>query len=780
MNNLKRILALMLSLSLVLGLVACTGGDTGSTTSDPTVQTTAPTETTSPATLPTEEPSNTTVVGGNEAITILNETGDVIYVSIQPESDGDPLPFRDLTAAEIVAEMGTGWNLGNTMDGHTGFTPNETLWQDTETTQALISAVHDLGFNTVRIPITWGTMINDDYSINEKWISRVQDIVDYCIHEDMYVIINIHHDGADESGWLQIGTDDLEGLFLQFAGVWKSIAMYFRDYDEHLIFESMNEVYGSQDMAADNDIIMDLNQIFVNVVRSTGSNNARRWLSVPGRYTNVEAMTNEKYGFEMPDDAVEGRIFAAVHWYNWAFAMYESMTYTTFTDAMIEELVADFQKLETRFTSQGIPVIMGEYGAVNKNNPEQRAYHNEIFNLLAKAAGVVPVYWDQGWYDRTVTPADYSFTLVDRVTCQPVDKEVTDALMRGFFKSAALSYTDITVSPQVVEITGIELGQTQVDLTIGDIWYADVAVTPAENNDVLLWKTDDHSVATVYNGMIRARGIGTTTVTAYSQSGSVEAKITVTVQAASGTTTAITTDADAYQLVEGKYGYIQAEAVSGDADAYLTYRSSDPSVVTVNSFGKIVAVAPGTAEITVTSSDGCSKTVTVTVEEFVSEQILRLALNVLFNDADLGCYNNETGPVIEIWQDGTYTVTFSFAEDASEATKKLGVTGLNNLTAIYIKDYDVTAGNIKRSNLTACMIRWDSVVVDGVELTLNTSDYKSAIKASGILDTNDPLNSWDGSAVEEVTVTNHVLNILLDDPQTITVTFTITGLTFKE
>ena len=122
-------------------------------------------------------------------------------------------------------------------------TVNETLWQNDETTQALIDAVHDLGFNTVRIPVTWGTMINDeDYSINEKWISRVQDIVDYCIRQDMYVIINIHHDGADQSGWLRVGTDDLPALYEKFEGVWTTIANYFKDYDEHLIFFSPDEV----------------------------------------------------------------------------------------------------------------------------------------------------------------------------------------------------------------------------------------------------------------------------------------------------------------------------------------------------------------------------------------------------------------------------------------------------------------------------------------------------------------------------------------------------------
>lgn len=162
-----------------------------------------------------------------------------------------------------------------------------------------------------------------------------------------------------------------------------------------------------------------------------------------------------------------------------------------------------------------------------------------------------------------------------------------------------------------------------------------------------------------------------------------------------------------------------------------------------------------------------------------AEQVLRLALHVLYNDDALGYYMNEIGPVIEVRGDGQYTVTFDCAADLSEDARALGIEGLYNLTAIYIKDYAVTSKTQKTSNVAACDIRWDSVTVNGQELTLTGNDFKSALKSSGVFDTNDPLNSWDGSAVEEVTVEEHVLNITLPDPQTITVTFTISGLTFQ-
>lgn len=706
-------------------------------------------------------------------------------------TEGNPLPFRELSVDEIVAEMGTGWNLGNTMDGHSGFTPNETLWQDDETTQELINAVHDLGFNTVRIPITWGTMINDeDFSINEKWMSRVEDIVDYCIYQDMYVIINIHHDGAEQSGWLRVATDDLDALYTKFEGVWTTIANRFKDYDEHLIFESMNEVTGDTTTSVeyDTEVIMNLNQIFVNVVRSSGSNNEQRFLSVPGRYTNVEHMTNVKYGFELPKDTVENRIFAAVHYYDYSFGMEESMTKTEFDEAKVAAIEDAYEKLVTRFTSQGIPVIMGEYGAINKHNSAQRAYHNEVFNLLSKQSGVVPVYWDQGWYDSSMLPTDYSFTLVDRKTYETIDKEVTDGLMRGFFAEEHMDVSWLSVSPEVKEISAVSLSETEVSLTIGDTCKVDATFEPSGTNDVLLWKTTDANVATVYNGLIRGRGIGTTTITAFSQSGSVEKEITVTVvplelasDAGEKGTSVITTDSDSYELMDGNCTFIKAESDGTAEGIYLTYRSKDTSVATVSKLGKIVAIGVGTTEIVITSSDGVEKTVSVTVTEEVVEQILYLALNVLYNDEAISYFGNETGEVIEVKGDGQYTVTFDCSTDLSSNGTNAGVTGLNNLTAIYIKDYAVTSGEIKTSNLSACDITYDKIVVDGQELTLTNTDTKSALKSSGIFDTNDPFNSWDGSAVAEAVVKSKVLNIDgFENPQTVSVTFTLSNMEFAE
>lgn len=260
-----------------------------------------------------------------------------------------------------------------------------------------------------------------------------------------------------------------------------------------------------------------------------------------------------------------------------------------------------------------------------------------------------------------------------------------------------------------------------------------------------------------------------------------DSETTPTTDSVSNTTssaaTVITTDAESYTVTVGAMVPIVA---SVEPDMALTYTSGNEAIATVNKYGKVVGVKAGTTEVTITAEDGTAKTVAVTVEGPKYANVLRVCLNVLYNDIELGCFNTEYGPYVEIYEDGTYTVTFDCTMHLSESTRNMGISDLSNLTAIFLYDYEVRKGNQMYSSVVACNIRWDSVVVNGQKLTITNSEFKPAIKASGIFDTNDPLNAWDGSAVEEVTVDteNHVLNINVEEPVTITITFTIQGLEF--
>lgn len=188
------------------------------------------------------------------------------------------------TAKEAVAEIGAGWNLGNSLDSCGSWIAQwsdgkperyETAWGNPVTTKKLITAVKTAGFNAVRVPVTWAEHIDDSGSINSEWLGRVQEVVDYVISQDMYCIINVHHDaGAD--GWLEASSDCYKSSSDKFAGLWRNIAERFKNYGAKLIFESFNEMLDKNNSWSDArsddayKAVNDFNALFVKTVRATG------------------------------------------------------------------------------------------------------------------------------------------------------------------------------------------------------------------------------------------------------------------------------------------------------------------------------------------------------------------------------------------------------------------------------------------------------------------------------------------------------------------------------
>ncbi|MBE5951363.1 MAG: hypothetical protein E7260_07165 [Lachnospiraceae bacterium] len=750
----RRAMALLLAVTLAFG--GCGGGGQNDTT-------------------PTPEPTK-------EAETPVGPETPEVTGPVVKNNKND---FRDLTAGEIVEEMGTGWNLGNTMDGHTGFTPMETLWQPYETTKELMTAVHDAGFNTVRIPVTWGNMIDDDngYVINEQWLTRVQEIVDYCVSQDMYAIINIHHDGAEQTGWLRIASEDMAPVKEKFAAVWKQIAERFKEYDEHLVFESMNEVTGDDNSAAgitkDMQVIMELNQLFVNTVRATGGNNAKRWLSVPARYTNITNTCKKEFGFKMPTDAA-GRLFLAVHEYDWTFGLLENMGSTTWSLQSSQALEIHFEELKD-FLSAGYPVILGEYGAVDKNNTAERAYHLEVVNYICEKLGIVPCLWDAGAFDHINKEVDYCFTVINREDYTQLFPELVSGIMRGTF----LDYTkleDIVKNPTVTSLTGIKVSEEKLSLAIGDYVTLTAEKTPAEANDLVLWKTSNDAVATVYNGMVHAKGMGTAVITAYSMSGSTTVEIPVAVGGLTSEVpcTKIAVPATTVNVPENGHLNLSATVEPENSDAFLTYESTNTSVCTVNEHGEVYGHVPGIAYVIITSSTGLTRSIKIKVFEVASTGELELALNAYFSDSKNNYFGNDVGARITVNGEGQYTVVIDAETDLSDAARAAGVTSFAGMGSLYIKDYLVTSGKKPNSGLASCDIMFDKVVVDGEELVITQTAPKTAIKAS-TLDTGDPMNAWDGSSVAGVTA-NSDFTLSIDghpEPKRIEVTFTLSNIAFQ-
>lgn len=495
-------------------------------------------------------------IGNDKTAKATTDNGQVV---------ADEKGFRDLSATQITQEMGTGWNLGNTMESlnFDTMTPGETEWDAPVTTQRLIDSIHDMGFNTLRIPISYGSMINDeDYSIQADWMNRIREIVDYGVSQDMYVVINIHHDGCnDHPVWLNMTDkteEELEVMYKKFSGVWTTIANYFKEYDEHLLFEGMNEVSdynGTDKEQSANEqlkVINRLNQTFADTVRATGGNNAKRWIITPTTYTKISIAIGTaevpEYDFHLPDDKVN-RVMLSVH-------NYDNYGVVSFGTA--------FQKLNQKYVKKGVPVFMGEYGYGAVIGEEKRAYFYEGINRLARQYGIIPVVWDNHYKILT----NDGFQIIDRVNAKSDVKEVTDGLMRGFYNEGSAkdivkddAFKSFVKSNPLTQFT---VSTKSITMKKGDMCRVTVSEKmPTDNNDVVLWKTADKTIATVSNGRIRARGIGSTTITAFTQNGNCTQEIQVTVsETAQGTDSTPIYDEEKYPEIDYDTLYLLPKGAS--------------------------------------------------------------------------------------------------------------------------------------------------------------------------------------------------------------------------
>jgi len=371
--------------------------------------------------------------------------------------------FVDLSQNQIVSEMGAGWNLGNQLEASNNGIPSETAWNNPIITSDLIKQVKDSGFSSIRVPISYLNYIkkNTDgsYTIDENWLKRIKEVVDMCMDNDLYTIINMHGDGYNSvnGGWLLCNASDEEQVEIKkkYEAAWKIISTYFGDYDEHLIFESMNEefdgqytYYSSGPNSKYYDNINAYNQIFVDTVRKTSTNNSKRWLLIPGWNTEID-YTAGYSGFKIPTDnylssditSGQKRIMVSVHYYSpWEFA--GEGTKTQWGDNAVDSsktaswgdktyMKNQFKKLYDNFVVNGYPVVIGEYGATNANANDElnQACRIDFYNTLctyAKQYGLVPVTWDNGGYG---TSGGDQFALFNRNLKTVVQQDIINGIM---------------------------------------------------------------------------------------------------------------------------------------------------------------------------------------------------------------------------------------------------------------------------------------------------------------------------------------------------------------
>ena len=341
--------------------------------------------------------------------------------------------MRNMTTMELVRDMGIGINLGNTFEACGDWiaewsdnTPSayETAWGSPVITKEMIEGMADEGFGVVRVPVAWSNLMGENYTISADYDARIHEIVDWVIDANMYCIINIHWDG----GWVNTFPDNKDECMRRYETMWTQIADSFKDYDDHLMFESQNEELGwesvwnpwggTEGKAESYGLVNEINQKFVDVVRASGSNNPQRHLLISGYNTGIDRTCDPL--FKMPEDPAN-RMAVSVHYYTPAgFAILEDedaswakARSTWGTEDDFKELYEQMDMMKTNYIDKGIPVIIGEYGCPTKGKEPDSV--RLFLSSVCKAAyerQLCPVLWS--------TPGGH----YNRDTCQLEDQEL--------------------------------------------------------------------------------------------------------------------------------------------------------------------------------------------------------------------------------------------------------------------------------------------------------------------------------------------------------------------
>jgi endoglucanase len=420
----------------------------------------------------------TTACGGGEQSSIDNEPSAIDepqdVIENQPENENEPedesepeaaaivftpappvvLPaIEELTARELTAAIRVGWNLGNTLDavgsdggwhwlgdGTYAGTPVEVMeaaWLggNLAVTQDNFNAIRDGGFNTVRIPVSWYKAADADnnFAIREDWMARVKEVVDYAYSNDMIVILNTHHDETI----FRFMDEDMEESKFAFVKIWEQIAEEFKDYGGRLVFEGLNEprTKGSSNewrggTPQERNNVNILNGLFVDTVRASGGNNAYRVLMVPTYAASADAAAMND--LVVPADTAADKIIVSIHAYTpWNFALatggHAVTEWSSENSSDTNPITNMLDRVYDTFVSQGVPVIMGEMGAMNRDNEEDRADWAYFYVNYAKSLGIPCVWWDNG----AVQGGGELFGLLDRRSNEFFYPLIVDAMMRA-------------------------------------------------------------------------------------------------------------------------------------------------------------------------------------------------------------------------------------------------------------------------------------------------------------------------------------------------------------
>lgn len=381
------------------------------------------------------------------------------------------LEGNNLTALEVSALMGNGTNLGNTMEayGHATLgidadvSEYETIWRQPITTPDMIQGMKDAGFDSIRIPVAWTNMMdfeNGDYTINKAYLDRVEEIVNYALNADMYVIVNDHWDGG---WWGMFGSasEETRNQAMElYIAIWTQVGERFKDYSYKLILESGNEELGNRlndiDIARDSgalsvdecyEMSTTINQAFVDTIRGQGSKNADRFLLIAGYNTDIE-MTCDKR-FKMPTDIVNDKLLLSVHYYTpWSYcgtsgvASWGTEKHYNAQNELLEKM--------TKFTDQGYGIVFGEYAVLTKSDGSlKNNTYDFTTNFLDNCDlyGYVPMLWDTNafYIKEELKIADDGLADLYLNRCYDAQSEFTSEDLRDNAKLSMSKALDIAI-----------------------------------------------------------------------------------------------------------------------------------------------------------------------------------------------------------------------------------------------------------------------------------------------------------------------------------------------
>lgn len=377
----------------------------------------------------------------NEASDAEQKEESADNVSLSEEGNEDIGLIDRSETFDLIGNMTVGWNLGNTMDAHgTGNTvASETYWGNPKTTQEMIDMIANQGFNTIRIPVTFAEHVGQapDYKIDEAWLDRVQEIVDYAMNDEMYILLDTHH---EPDYWLVTDPAKTEQIKAELCAIWKQVGERFKDYNEHLLFEGMNEsrMKGSAQewnggTAEEQAMINELNHAFVDTVRATGGKNENRVLVICpyGNSANMKAL-------KAVDVPADNHIAVAIHMYTPYVFTYvpESGSLETWDGSKKAEIVNTIKQIDSTFLKNDVPVIITEFGAQNKNNVEEIVKWLSDYQGYMNKYGIPCIWWDNGFYHGT---GNERFGIFDRNNLSWYEPDIANALV----ENAALKEADV-------------------------------------------------------------------------------------------------------------------------------------------------------------------------------------------------------------------------------------------------------------------------------------------------------------------------------------------------